>query len=124
MNELEKYPHLFMPPDAIPFDLNASFVFTQQTDLKLVDIPTKPGYVGVIRYVDIFSSDFSNSYFTLKKAAAPMRDYVRITMPMVPAIPVVIRIPDGTPMALYQTAIGAGISGRYRLVGWMWPNRK
>lgn len=130
---LKNYPHLYPPKDAVHFDINLSFTFVNSVipamtvytvavpTTLLGVVPVKPGHIGVVRYTDLSSADFSNSYFSFYSGQAPIRNYVQITMPMVPQIPVKIDIQAGMPFYIYGFATAGAIAGRARVTGWLWP---
>lgn len=86
------------------------------------------GFEGVIRYVEIASSNFGttaspNSYFQFQmgglNGGTPMSDYSKITQPMLATTPTLIRIGQNQAFTLWAAnPSGSAVSLRYRLTGW------
>lgn len=132
MTDLEQYPHLFPPASARPFDRNKPVLLAPNTTLAaggalLETIQPMQSYEGVLRFVDIFSANFGSSTtlvscFQFRLGGTPITDYTIIQMPLVPEIPLIIKIPANTPFTLYGfNQTGGAIAARYRLCGWFYP---
>jgi len=78
---LSKYPHIIPPLGFSPIDRNGFLALpgAAGTDLVLETIPAiSPGYGGWIRLIGLTSTDFPNSFFTIRMGGAPLRDYTRV----------------------------------------------
>jgi len=126
--DIEAFPWLFPPADAKVIDPNkaATLAGGVPSLVVLESLRGLQGYRGVIRHTDIFSSDFGSvavphSYFSIYKDGQPIPEYVRITMPLVPTIPVLIFLEPNQTLELKAINLTANpIAVRYRLTGWYW----
>lgn len=120
----DKFPWIIPPPGFITVDRNNSLSLPaglQEYQLENIEITT--GYEGWLVAMGLQSSNFGVSFFTIKRALQPIRDYTRITVPLgQPETPatVFVKIEPNQPIALYatRTVAGPAVALRWRLFGW------
>lgn len=123
---LEKYPHIFMPPDGTPFDRNGlkNSVGSggSTTAVKLDSVQLQPGYVGWLKLIGLSAGDYSFGYMQLRMGGVALRDYANIVTPIgAPETPreVLVRIADNYALELWAVPNGSiAVPIRWTLWGW------
>lgn len=120
---IEDYPHLWMPGDAITFDLFAAITVAPATaQLAVISPPIRTGYKGWIKGIDLALGDYNAGYYTFLQAGQSMQFYQQIRTEMRAETPITISLSPNTPFVLAVSNTGlANIAGRYRLYGWQVP---
>jgi hypothetical protein len=118
-------PWIVPPPGFVSVDRNRSLVVAPGPETLIERINLDLNMEGWIVLAGIFASSYSSFFFTIKAGLQPIRDYVRITVPLGQTDsmdPMLIKITPNEPVGLYATnAGGAPVGVRYRLFGWYYP---
>lgn len=124
----EDIAHIVPPPGFDYIDRNNSLsLATGGGETQLEEIILSGGRNAWIVSTGLQSSNFTNMFFTIKMNGQPLRDYVRITVPLGQADnpkPVFIKIPANYKLTLHATNnSGGNVALRWRLFGWYYPTR-
>jgi hypothetical protein len=125
VKDLEKYPHIFPPLDAVAFKPEGVLSLAPTTPLTMIDsVQITLGFEGICRYIELSSSDFGNTlsphaYFLLKMGGQPLPWYTQILQPMDANLTHLIRIQPGQVLSIWAANTTAStVAMRYRLTGW------